>query len=80
MAGPPGSTPARSLQHAASAEGLLPLVGPFHEPVARLSGPPAQLDEAGAAECGDCPRARRGGDRGAAFAVFEATGGQWRTS
>jgi peptidoglycan/xylan/chitin deacetylase (PgdA/CDA1 family) len=38
---------ARSLQHAANAEGLLPLVGPFREPIARLSGPSAVLDEAG---------------------------------
>jgi peptidoglycan/xylan/chitin deacetylase (PgdA/CDA1 family) len=47
MKGPPGSTLARSLQHAARAETLQPLVGPFREPIARLSGPPALLDEAG---------------------------------
>jgi peptidoglycan/xylan/chitin deacetylase (PgdA/CDA1 family) len=47
MTCPPGSTLARSLQHAARAEALRPLVGPFREPIARLSGPPALLDEAG---------------------------------
>jgi peptidoglycan/xylan/chitin deacetylase (PgdA/CDA1 family) len=47
MTCPPGSTLARSLQHAAIAEALRPLVGPFREPIARLSGPPALLDEAG---------------------------------
>jgi peptidoglycan/xylan/chitin deacetylase (PgdA/CDA1 family) len=47
MAGPPGSTLARSLQHAVGAEGLRPLVGPFREPIARLSGPPDLLDDAG---------------------------------
>jgi peptidoglycan/xylan/chitin deacetylase (PgdA/CDA1 family) len=47
MAGPPGSALARSLQQAAGAEGLRPLVGPFREPIARLSGPPALLDDAG---------------------------------
>jgi peptidoglycan/xylan/chitin deacetylase (PgdA/CDA1 family) len=47
MTGPPGSRLARSLQHAARAEGLRPLVGPFREPIARLSGPPALLDDAG---------------------------------
>jgi peptidoglycan/xylan/chitin deacetylase (PgdA/CDA1 family) len=47
MTGPPGSTLARSLQRAARAEGLRPLVGPFPEAIARLSGPPALLDEAG---------------------------------
>jgi peptidoglycan/xylan/chitin deacetylase (PgdA/CDA1 family) len=47
MTGPPGSTLARSLQHAARAEGLRPLVGPFPEPIARLSGPAALLDDAG---------------------------------
>ena len=47
MTGTPESTLARSLQRAASAEGLLPLIGPFREPIARLSGPPALLDEAG---------------------------------
>jgi peptidoglycan/xylan/chitin deacetylase (PgdA/CDA1 family) len=47
MTCPPGSTLARSLQHAAEAEALRPLVGPFREPIARLSGPPALLDEAG---------------------------------
>jgi peptidoglycan/xylan/chitin deacetylase (PgdA/CDA1 family) len=47
MSGPRGSTLARSLQRAAGAEGLRPLVGPFHEPIARLSGPPDLLDDAG---------------------------------
>ncbi len=46
MTGPPGSALARSLRHATDAEGLRPLVGPFREPVARLSGPPALLDDA----------------------------------
>src|SRR5918994_2872698 len=45
MTGPPGSTLTRSLQHAA--DGLRPLVGPFLEPIARVSGPPGVLDEAG---------------------------------
>lgn len=47
MTGPPGSTLTRSLQHAGTADGLRPLVGPFLEPIARVSGPPAVLDEAG---------------------------------
>jgi peptidoglycan/xylan/chitin deacetylase (PgdA/CDA1 family) len=47
MTGPPGTTLARSLQHAAGADALRPLVGPFREPIARLSGPPALLDDAG---------------------------------
>jgi peptidoglycan/xylan/chitin deacetylase (PgdA/CDA1 family) len=47
MTGPPGTTLARSLQHAAEADALRPLVGPFREPIARLSGPPALLDDAG---------------------------------
>jgi peptidoglycan/xylan/chitin deacetylase (PgdA/CDA1 family) len=47
MTGPPGSVLARSLQHAADAEGLRPLVGPFQEPIARLSGPSAVLEEGG---------------------------------
>jgi peptidoglycan/xylan/chitin deacetylase (PgdA/CDA1 family) len=47
LASPPGTTLARSLRHAARAEGLRPLVGPFPEPIARLSGPPALLDDAG---------------------------------
>jgi peptidoglycan/xylan/chitin deacetylase (PgdA/CDA1 family) len=47
MAGPPGSTLARSLQHAVGVEGLRPLVRPFREPIARLSGPPDLLDDAG---------------------------------
>jgi peptidoglycan/xylan/chitin deacetylase (PgdA/CDA1 family) len=47
MAGPPGSTLARSLQRAVDAKGLRPLVGPFPQPVARVSGPPALLDDVG---------------------------------
>jgi peptidoglycan/xylan/chitin deacetylase (PgdA/CDA1 family) len=46
MASSPGSTLARSLQQAARAEGLRPLIGPFRDPIARLSGPPALLEEA----------------------------------
>src|SRR5829696_3188515 len=45
--GPPGSTLTRSLQHAGTADGLRPLVGPFLEPIARVSGPPGVLDDAG---------------------------------
>lgn len=44
---PPVSALARSLQRAAGAEGLPPLAGPFHEPIARLSGPAAVLADAG---------------------------------
>ena len=47
MTGPPGSTLTRSLQHAGTADGLRPLVGPFLEPIARVSGPPEVLDDAG---------------------------------
>jgi peptidoglycan/xylan/chitin deacetylase (PgdA/CDA1 family) len=47
MTAPGESRLARSLQNAARAEGLRPLVGPFHEPIARLSGPPALLNDAG---------------------------------
>ena len=47
MTCPSGSALARSLERAAGAEGLRPLVGPFHEPVARLSGPAGLLDEEG---------------------------------
>lgn len=47
LAAPPESALARSLQDAAGAEGLRPLVGPFDEPIARLSGPPALLDDVG---------------------------------
>ena len=43
LQGPPGSRLARSLERAAAAKGLRPLIGPFAEPVARLSGPPALL-------------------------------------
>jgi peptidoglycan/xylan/chitin deacetylase (PgdA/CDA1 family) len=42
----PGSRLASSVRDAASAEGLRPLVGPFREHVARLSGPDALLDDA----------------------------------
>jgi peptidoglycan/xylan/chitin deacetylase (PgdA/CDA1 family) len=44
---PPGSRLARSSQHPAGADGLRPLVGPFEEPIARLSGPPELLEDAG---------------------------------
>jgi peptidoglycan/xylan/chitin deacetylase (PgdA/CDA1 family) len=47
LAGPPGSKLARSLERAAGAEGLRPLVGPFREPIARVSGPEELLDEEG---------------------------------
>jgi peptidoglycan/xylan/chitin deacetylase (PgdA/CDA1 family) len=43
----PGSRLARSLERAAGANALLPLVGPFREPIARVSGPRELLDEAG---------------------------------
>jgi hypothetical protein len=52
ITGPPGSTLARSFQRAAGADGLRPLVGPFRESVARLSAPPALLEEGGATETG----------------------------
>ncbi len=44
---PEGSRLARSLERAAAADALRPIVGPFHEPVARLSGPRTLLDEEG---------------------------------
>jgi peptidoglycan/xylan/chitin deacetylase (PgdA/CDA1 family) len=47
MKAPPESRLARSLVQAAAANALRPLVGPFHEPIARLTGPPTLLDEAG---------------------------------
>src|SRR5215207_8097451 len=47
MTGPPGGAVARSLQRTGTADGLRPLVGPFLEPIARVSGPPGVLDEAG---------------------------------
>jgi peptidoglycan/xylan/chitin deacetylase (PgdA/CDA1 family) len=47
MAAPPENTLARSLHRAASSEGLRPVTGPFREPVARLSGPPALLEDEG---------------------------------
>src|ERR687898_1368277 len=47
MTGPPGSTLTRSFQHAGTADGLRPLVGPFLEPIARVSGPSDLLDDAG---------------------------------
>lgn len=47
LKGPPGSRLERSLERAAVADGLRPLIGPFAEPVARLSGPPALLGDEG---------------------------------
>jgi peptidoglycan/xylan/chitin deacetylase (PgdA/CDA1 family) len=47
MTGPPGTALARSLQHAGTADGLRPLVGPFLEPIARVSGPSDLLDDVG---------------------------------
>jgi peptidoglycan/xylan/chitin deacetylase (PgdA/CDA1 family) len=47
LKGPPGSRLARSLERAAAADGLRPLIGPFAEPVARLSGPAALLGDEG---------------------------------
>ncbi len=47
MTGPPESRLARSLAQAAAAESLRPLVGPFHEPVGRVTGPAELLDDAG---------------------------------
>ena len=38
---------ARSLDRSPLAEGLQPLVGPFHEPIARVDGPAELLEEAG---------------------------------
>ncbi|PWU21816.1 MAG: hypothetical protein C5B48_10875 [Candidatus Rokuibacteriota bacterium] len=47
MKAPPGSRLARSLERAWAAQGLVPLVGPFREPIVRLSGPAELLDEEG---------------------------------
>lgn len=47
MKPPSGSRLARSLEWAAAADGLPPLVCPFPEPVVRLSGPRALLDKEG---------------------------------
>jgi peptidoglycan/xylan/chitin deacetylase (PgdA/CDA1 family) len=47
MKAPPGSRLARSLERAGAAEGLVPLVGPFGEPIVRVSGPAELLDEEG---------------------------------
>jgi len=47
MKAAPGTRLARSLERAADAERLLPLVGPFGEPIARLSGPAALVEEEG---------------------------------
>ena len=47
LKGPPRSMLARSLERAAAANGLRPLIGPFSEPVARLSGPPSLLGDEG---------------------------------
>lgn len=47
MKAPTGSRLARSLERAEAAEGLVPLVGPFREPIARLSGPAPLLGDEG---------------------------------
>src|SRR5207253_11386715 len=47
MKPPPGSRLARSLEWAAAADGLSPLICAFPEPVVRLSGPRALLDKEG---------------------------------
>jgi peptidoglycan/xylan/chitin deacetylase (PgdA/CDA1 family) len=47
MKAPPGSRLARSLERAEAAEGLVPLVGPFPEPIARLTGPASLMEEVG---------------------------------
>src|SRR5262249_20140590 len=44
---PPGSRLARSLGRAAAADALLPLIGPFREPIVRLSGSAELLDGEG---------------------------------
>jgi len=45
--GPRADASAGASPTAPGAEGLRPLVGPFHDRIGRLSGPPALLDEAG---------------------------------
>jgi peptidoglycan/xylan/chitin deacetylase (PgdA/CDA1 family) len=47
MKAPPGSRLARSLERAEAAKGLRPLVGPFREPIARLSGPAPLIEGEG---------------------------------
>jgi peptidoglycan/xylan/chitin deacetylase (PgdA/CDA1 family) len=47
MKGPPGSRLARSLERAGAADGLVPLIGPLREPIARLSGPGHLVEEEG---------------------------------
>jgi peptidoglycan/xylan/chitin deacetylase (PgdA/CDA1 family) len=47
MKAPAGGALARSVDRSTLAEGLRPLVGPFREPIARLSGPAALLEETG---------------------------------
>lgn len=47
LKGPPGSRLTCSLERAAAADGLRPLIGPLAEPVARLSGPPSLLGDEG---------------------------------
>ena len=47
MEAPTGGSLARSVGRATAVDGLRPLVGPFHEPIARLTAPPALLEEAG---------------------------------
>jgi len=47
MTGQPESTLEHALQAAVGAEGQRPLVGPFREPAARLSGPQGLLDNGG---------------------------------
>jgi peptidoglycan/xylan/chitin deacetylase (PgdA/CDA1 family) len=47
LSAPPSSRLARAFQPAPSARGLAPLVGPFREPVARVSGPRDLLEDAG---------------------------------
>jgi peptidoglycan/xylan/chitin deacetylase (PgdA/CDA1 family) len=45
MKAPPRSRLARSLEQAGATDGLVPLVGPFREPIVRLSGPAELLEE-----------------------------------
>jgi peptidoglycan/xylan/chitin deacetylase (PgdA/CDA1 family) len=47
MKAPPGSRLARSLESAEAADGLVPLIGPLREPIARLSGPAPLVEEEG---------------------------------
>jgi peptidoglycan/xylan/chitin deacetylase (PgdA/CDA1 family) len=68
MKAPPGSRLAQSLERAEAAEGLVPLVGPFREPIARLTGPAPLMDEEGK----DLPD---GAAKGEALAVRLRRGG-----